>query len=128
METKINNPEKALIKNWRTIQTVYGKAPYFRHYSSKLEEIYSIHYEKISELNCTLIIMIANFLGLKTKFVRSSQLPGIESKSTQALIDLCKLANADTYISGAEGINYIDMDLWKQSGLNYFSKILSSIV
>ena len=25
--------------------------------------------------------------------------------------------NADTYISGAEGINYLDMDLWNRSGL-----------
>ncbi|HEY3249786.1 MAG TPA: WbqC family protein [Ignavibacteria bacterium] len=117
METKINNPQNALTKNWRTIQTIYGRAPYFRMYSSILEEIYSTKYEKINELNCSLITTIAVFLGLKTKFVRSSELPAIESKSTQALIDLCKLVNADTYISGSEGINYIDMDLWNSSGL-----------
>jgi hypothetical protein len=40
-DTKINNPEKSLIKNWRAIQTTYGRAPYFKKYSTVLEEIYS---------------------------------------------------------------------------------------
>src|SRR4030095_12241808 len=104
METKINNPEKSLKKNWNTIQTVYGRAPYFKNYSSKLEEIYSTQYENISSLNCKLIEAIAEFLGLNTKFIRSSQLSEVKSKSTRALIDLCKLVEADTYISGGEGI------------------------
>ena len=44
-------------------------------------------------------------------------MPEIGSKSTQALIDLTKLAGADTYIAGGEGINYMDMDLWNSTGL-----------
>ena len=117
METRINNPTKTLIKNWRSLQTTYGKAPFFKKYSSDLEEIYSGSYEIIGDFTGKLIIAIAGFLGLKTKFIRSSQLPPITSKSTQALIDLTKLAGGDTYIAGGEGINYMDMDLWNSTGL-----------
>ena len=116
-DTKINNPAKPLIKNWRALQTTYGRAPHFKKYSSRLEEIYTTGFDYISDLNCTLITTISEFLGLKTKFIKSSELPAIESKSTKALIDLTKLVEADTYIAGAEGITYMDMDLWNSTGL-----------
>ncbi len=116
-ETKINNPAKSLIKNWRALQTNYGRAPHFKKYSARLAEIYSTDFEFISDLNCTLITTIAGFLGLNTKFIKSSDLLPLTSKSTQALIDMTKLCGADTYIAGSEGINYMDMDLWNSSGL-----------
>ena len=116
-ETKISIPEKSLIKNWRALQTNYGRAPYYKKYSADLEAIYYGSYFSIGDLSSILIIKIAEFLGLKTRFIKCSELDKVESKSTQALIDLCQLVNADTYIAGAEGINYMDMDLWNSTGL-----------
>jgi hypothetical protein len=116
-EVKIKDPEKSLKKNWRSIQVIYGKAPFFKQYSHEFEAIYNSDIELLSELNSQIIIKTAEFLGINVKFVKSSELPAISSTSTQALIDLTKLADADTYISGGEGINYLDMDLWNSSGL-----------
>jgi hypothetical protein len=116
-EVKIKDPEKSLKKNWRSIQVIYGKAPFFKQYSPEFEAIYNSDIELLSELNSQIIIKTAEFLGINVKFVKSSELPAISSTSTQALIDLTKLADADTYISGGEGINYLDMDLWNSSGL-----------
>jgi hypothetical protein len=116
-EVKIKDPEKSLNKNWRSIQVTYGKAPYFKKYSPRLEEIYLSGIEYIAELNCSIILAVADFLELKTKFIKSSELPPVKSTSTQALIDLTNAVNADTYISGGEGVNYLDMDLWNSTGL-----------
>lgn len=116
-EVKIKDPEKSLLKNWRSIQVIYSKAPFYKQYSPVFEGIYHSKVEFISELNCKIIIAAAESLGLKTKFINSSELPKIESTSTQALIDLTRLAGADTYISGGEGINYLNMDLWNSTGL-----------
>jgi hypothetical protein len=116
-EVKIKDSAKSLAKNWRTLQVTYGKAPHFKKYAGDFESIYNSGIENISDLNCAIILKTAEFLGLKTKFVKSSELPMIESSSTQALIDLTKAVNADTYISGGEGINYLDMDLWNSTGL-----------
>ena len=99
------------------MQTTYGRSPYFKKYSTDLEVIYNGNYSSIGDLCSILIKKIGEFLGLKTRFIKSSELDKIESKSTQALIDLCRLVNADTFIAGATGINYIDMDLWHSSGL-----------
>ncbi len=116
-ETRISIPEKSLIKNWRALQTNYGRAPHFKKYSSSLEEIYNGSYSSIGDLSSVLIIKISEYLGLKTQYIKSSELDKIESKSTQALIDLCRQVKADTYIAGAEGINYMDMDLWNSTSL-----------
>lgn len=116
-EVRIKDPVKSLEKNWRSIQVNYGRAPYFKDYFREFEKIFFSGTESLSDLNCRIIIQAAQFLGIKTKFFKSSDLPGIETASTQALIDLTKQVGADTYISGGEGINYLDMDLWKNSGL-----------
>jgi len=116
-EVKIKDPRKSLAKNWRSIKVTYGRAPYFKKFAPKYEEIFNSEIELISELNSSIILTAAEQLGLKTKFIKSSQLPPINTTSTQALIDINRHVNADTYISGAEGINYLDMDLWNSSGL-----------
>lgn len=117
MEVKIKNPGKNLAKNWRSIKVIYGRAPFFKVYAPAYENIYNSDIELISELNSKIILTASAQLGLKTKFVKSSELPDITTTSTQALIDITRYVNADTYISGAEGINYLDMDLWNSSGL-----------
>lgn len=116
-EVKIKDPEKNLLKNWRSIKVIYGRAPYFKQYSPVYEEIYNSKIELICELNTRIILEAAKQLGIKTKFINNSDLPEINSVSTQALIDITKNAGCDTYISGGEGINYLDMDLWNNSGL-----------
>ena len=117
MEVKIKDPGKSLAKNWRSIKVIYGRAPFFKEYAPEYEEIYNSGTELISELNSSIIQTAARQLGLKTRFIKSSELPEINTTSTQALIDINRFVNADTYISGAEGINYLDMDLWNGSGL-----------
>lgn len=116
-EVKIKDPQKNLLKNWRSLQVIYSRAPYYKEYAPEFEAIFSSGIELLSELNCNIIIKAAELLGLKTKFVKSSQYPPIDTTSTQALIDLTKLTGSDTYISGGEGINYLDMKLWNSTGL-----------
>lgn len=116
-EVKIKDAEKSLQKNWRSIQVTYGKAPHFKEYSKGFEEIYHSQIDLLSEFNCRIIMEAARLLGLKTRFVKSSEMPKIESTSTQALIDLTRLSGADTYISGGEGLNYLDMGLWNSTSL-----------
>jgi hypothetical protein len=118
MDVEIENPRKSLKNNWMKIQTLYGKAPFFKQYSGTFENIYSNDYSNLAELNYDLITAICNVLNLNPKFIRSSSFGEIKSKSTEALIDMCKIAGADTYISGESGKNYLDTDLIKKSGIS----------
>jgi hypothetical protein len=116
-KVEINKPQKALKNNWAKIKTLYGKAPYFNLYSEIFENIYEKEYTYIADLSCDLIFAICNILGIKIKIIRSSRLTAVETKSSQALVDLCKMVDADTYISGKSGINYLDLDLFKKSSI-----------
>ena len=114
-EVEIDQPKKPLKKNWNSIKTVYGKAPFFKDYAGTFEEIYNRDYNLISDLNFDLIMAIANILELKTKFIKNSSLPPIDTFSTKALIDICRNVNADTYISGSEGRNYLNLELFEEA-------------
>ena len=78
-EVKIKDPQKSLVKNWRSIQVLYAKAPYFKKYAASYEEIYHSEIELLNDLNCKIILQAAEHLGIKTKFVKSSELPPVES-------------------------------------------------
>lgn len=117
-ETKIDFNKKGLRSNWQTLQTVYGKAPFFKNYSEEFEKIYCSNYDLVADLNCDIIILIAKILGLNTKFIRNTTLSELTTKSTQALVDLCKIVKAQTYISGAEGRNYLELELFKKENIN----------
>ena len=116
-EVSIKDPDKSPGKTWRTLQVNYGKSPYYKKYAPDFENIFLGCTGSLNDLNCSIIVKASEFLGLKTRFIKSSELPHVDSVSTQALIDLTKLAGADKYISGADGVNYLDMDLWNKSGL-----------
>lgn len=117
-DVEIKNPQKALKNNWLKIQTLYGKAPYFNQFGNILRDIYSKNYNKLADINYDLIIAICGILNINAKFIRSSSLTDVQSKSTMAIIDICKSVNADTYISGNSGKNYLDMNLIEKSGIN----------
>jgi len=117
-DVKIDLAKKPLKKNWLSIKTVYGSAPFFRDYSGIFEEIYNSQYTHISDINCSLIIAVASILELKTKFIKNSELFPVDTFSTQALVDICRNVNADTYISGKEGRNYLEHELFEQSKIN----------
>lgn len=116
-QVKIDISKKPLKNNWAKIKTIYGRAPFFKKYYDIFENIYSKDFIFIADLNCDLILALSNILGLNAKFIRSSALQQIETKSTEALIDLCKAVKADTYISGSEGKNYLDTGLFNKAGI-----------
>ena len=45
-----------------------------------------------------------------------------KSHKQQLIIDLCKHFNADRFIFGEQGRNYVDMDLWKREGIEPLSQ------
>lgn len=116
-EVEIDYTRKPLKNNWSKIQTIYGKAPYFKKYAGIFDDIYKKEYRYIADLNYDLITAISKILGLNTKFIRSSELRSIETKSSQALVDLCNIVSADTYISGSEGRNYLETNLFDESNI-----------
>ena len=86
-------------KHWRTIQLSYKKAPYFDRYEAEFSQIYDAFWEKLNELNVTLIKLIKDLMGINTTLVLSSEM-NIEAKGGEKIISIVRELKADKYITG----------------------------
>jgi hypothetical protein len=97
--------------NWRkkhlqALVTNYRRAPFFKQYIEVYEQIYSEDCERFKEA-----------LGLSQKpAITSSQL-NLRKDPTDRLIDICKEVKADTYLAGQDGIKYMDLERFKENGI-----------
>jgi hypothetical protein len=124
METKIakHNWYK---KHWSTLQTVYGKAPYFKEYKAFFEALYLKELKDaqfLSEINLELIKAILKLLGSRTKVISAKalleDLKFDESLDRNArLIDICKKLEVDTYYSGPAAKVYLDEAAFEAEGI-----------
>lgn len=115
-EVKVNNQVNWQKKQQHTLEINYSKAKYYDQYTYILKDVLTSVWETIDKLNIFVVAKIAEALGIKTTIVRSSDL-GIASLKTQRLIDICRKFNADTYIAGEGGEQYMETDLFDRQGI-----------
>ena len=105
-------------KHLRSIIFAYKKAPFFNQYIKEIKRIYNTHWNKLVDLNVSLIKLFNKILGIKTEMVFSSDLK-IETTGEQKIIDIVKKLNGDAYISGtgAGSKRYIIPEDFKREGI-----------
>ena len=118
-EIKISNLENWRKKHWNSILQSYRKAPYFECYASWLETYYSKEWQFLIDLTDEMLIFILKETGIKTTVAHQSDY-GIVSNKQELVFDLCKAVNADTYISGSLGRNYLDINPFNNSGIEVY--------
>jgi WbqC-like protein family len=104
-------------KHLKTIRHAYAKAPYFDLMFEVVEKIYSRQTDHLSEFNINAIEQLAQWLGLSPQFMRSSEME-VGGASTQRLVDLCKLIDCDTYVTGHGALNYLNHEKFEEAGIS----------
>lgn len=105
-------------KHLKTIQHFYGKTPYFRSYFQDIEKIYKKReWGRIIDIDVEFLKWVFNELNVDIDIIFSSKL-NIKSKKTLRLVDICREIGANVYLSGVGGKNYMDLDLFAESGIN----------
>jgi len=95
----------------KTLHFAYNKAPYFKKYLPLLEQFYYRNDEFLADFTIELTIALARELGIDhTRFIRSSELEGIDGQKTERLIQILKRVGATHYISGPSARDYIETD------------------
>lgn len=117
-EVEINNQENWQREHWGAIKFNYSNAPYFEEYRNFFEGIYKKEWNKLFDLNREIIEFILNELGIKKEIAISSSL-GLSGKSTDLLIEMCKKMNGDTYLSGQQAKDYVDLEKFKKNNLKH---------
>ncbi len=115
-ETVISN-KKWGKKHWNTIIANYGKATFFGKYKKLFEKLYSTQESQLSNINLLFIKTINSILGIETKISSCFDYILLEEK-VERLVNLCKQAEATTYISGPAAKKYLDISKFTQENIS----------
>lgn len=107
-------------KHLQTIQVNYRKAPCFETEFPWIETMLleAQRLDGISDIDCLITEAISRILGVKTRFVRASQLDCDTTDPNQRLLHIVQALEGTTYLSGPSAQNYLDVDLFKAHGIN----------
>lgn len=103
----------------RIIEANYKKTEFFGKFFPGLEEAYYNPSNSLGEFNMFLIGYLSDCFGVDTEVIYFSEVPGNISKEdpSQVLADIAKSLDADVYLSGDGGRNYIDRSCFENSGI-----------
>lgn len=101
-----------------TLQTCYGKAPFFKSYFPQLSAVIEQNYLLLADLNIALIKWLAHIFHIDTPLKKSSELADITGQSTERLIRICQSIQAGSYLSGFGGQNYQEQELFQAAGID----------
>ncbi|ALO15610.1 WbqC-like protein family protein [Salinivirga cyanobacteriivorans] len=115
-QTKVID-QKWRIKHWKALVHNYSNAKFFKDYEPLLKPLYLDSNEQyLSRINYSFIKLISGLLGISTTFSWSSDYE-IVGERNEKLINICKQAKANYYLSGPSAKNYIDVDLFEKEGV-----------
>ena len=120
-------PIKDIRVDWSTLWTqthlnalqfAYSKSPHFVDYSFWLDSVFARRDEFLADFTIWLTIEIARKLGFtNTRFMRSSEITGIDGQKTDRLIQILQYVGAKHYISGPSARDYIDDTKFSATGI-----------
>lgn len=103
-------------KHSRTVQFNYAKAPYFLDHAPFIDRIYGRSWSKLNELMREMTDYFLKTMEIHTKIMYSSEM-NISGKSSDLLLNLCMAVKAKTYISGALGREYLQLEIFNDAGI-----------
>lgn len=102
----------------KALQHAYARAPHFERYLPLLEAFYQRRDEFLADFTIDFTIALTRELGnTHTRFMRSSEISGIDGKKTDRLIQILQAVGATHYISGPSANDYIETEKFDAAGI-----------
>ena len=115
-QIEINNTLPWGRKHWRSIWQSYHKAAHFDTYAPNIERCYQQRWSSLSNLNDNLLRMLMEWLNLTVAYHYASAYVFKGTKS-DLVLDMCQQLGASTYIFGAMGRDYADVNAFEAAGI-----------
>ncbi len=116
-DVEIDNTQHWRRDAWRSLEMNYRRTLYWGEYAPYFQELYEQEWTRLVDLNLSILKWLAEKLGLRREFVRSSEV-ACEGKGSELLLNLCKKTGATAYLSGAHGKDYLDPALFAAAGID----------
>ncbi|MBG9588630.1 WbqC family protein [Cytobacillus firmus] len=122
LEQKIQNVKVDSNQNWKkkhlnSVYMNYKKAQRFEECYTKLESLYKEEYESLGDLCYFHLLFWLKEIGIDTKIVRSKEL-NIDSRKSDLILNICEYFNANKYISGINGLNYLKKEDFNKASIS----------
>lgn len=103
----------------RRIENAYFRAPNFASTIPLVEAIMTFDDSNVAAFNTNLLHSVSNWLGLKTCFLRSSELPiSPELKGQARVLEQCRHVGATRYINPANGRDLYQIDEFRRHAIS----------
>ncbi|MTI81808.1 MAG: WbqC family protein [Firmicutes bacterium] len=116
-DVEIYNEEDWGKKHFQTLQHCYARSDYWSQYKKQFEEIYNQKWVKLIDLNMAFMTLIRNIFNIETPMVYSSQLPDLQGRKSERIIDICEKLGGSVYLSGQGAKAYNDKEIFNQHNI-----------
>ena len=106
--------EKSKQKIFKTIQSTYLKAPFYKKVITLLEEVFNE--DSFCKMNITYIRKVCELLNINTEIILMSDLK-TDGQKNELIVGLGKLINGDVYLSGTGAKSYNDEAFFNANGI-----------
>ena len=98
------------MKNAKTIEQAYSKCPYWKEYGQPFLHLYTLgKTQSLSNYNELLLRWLLDVLAIRVRIYKASEL-NVSGAKTDLLVDICRKVDADKYIAGKSGEEYLEME------------------
>jgi hypothetical protein len=104
-------------KHREALRIQYARAPHRDRLLEVLEPLYAEPFESLAALNVRSVTLLAGLLGVRTPIVVASSLEGLPGGADDRLIALCRRFGCGTYLAGAGGRDYMDLEAYRRAGI-----------
>jgi hypothetical protein len=112
---EINHSTRWQEKQLRSLDQCYGKAAHWEPLRTILDEAFARDDSRLLDLNLFLIKRLTEMLGVGTPLLMASDYHPKFAKS-ELVLELLQAVNADQYLSGTQGRDYLDTAEFERRG------------
>lgn len=113
---RIASEERWARKHWMTLEQGYAKAPFFPLYADFFNNFYAREHDFLATSLGKSTDYLLQAFGCASKVITSSSL-NVSGLKDELILNICRECNADTYISGPFGRDYLRLNAFKKAGI-----------
>lgn len=116
VDVEIDNRSAWARKHLGTLAQFYARAPFLGRYLPDLAALLERRWERLVDLNLASIALLTDWLGLRPRVLRASDM-GIDGARSERLLAFCQRAGARRYLSGNAARDYLDVAFFERHGI-----------
>ncbi len=116
MDVEIDNSQAWQKRIINTLTLNYKKTPFWKEGGEELCELINKPYARLVEFNLSIILFLMDKFNIEKDYCLASSLDTKYSGSN-LILEICRKVNADKYLSGRDGRNYLNENDFTADGI-----------